>query len=125
LIYVVVNNKLRRPQPLKVMTPRLVDLVPRLFYLVHTSQFERAMDLLQLNSQRHHFTVRILAIPENVNLRFSMNFSSAEIDELYYLGIRTGADVDAWQELPAAGLHDYWAPPQTAGIKSGTGDEAR
>jgi predicted acylesterase/phospholipase RssA len=124
-IYVVVNNKLRRPQPLKVMSPRLVDLVPRLFYLVHTSQFERTMDLLLLKSQMLHFTVRILTIPEDENLRFSMNFSSAEIDELFKLGMRTGADADAWQELPAAGLPDYWAPPQTAEIKSGAADAAR
>lgn len=124
-IYVVVNNKLRRPQPLKVMTPRLVDLVPRLFYLVHTSQFERTMDLLQLKSQVHHFTVRILAIPEDETLKFSMNFSSAEIDELFDLGMRTGADVAAWQELPAAGLPDYWVPPQTTAIETGAADKAR
>ena len=89
-VYVVVNNRLKRPQPLELMTPRLVNLIPRLFYLVHTSQFERTMDILLLQSKIHHFTVRVLAIPENENLKFSLNFSGQEITDLFRLGTRTG-----------------------------------
>ena len=124
-VYVVVNNKLQRPQPLKLMTPRLVDLIPRLFYLVHTSQFERTMDMLLLQSQLHHFTVRILAIPENENLGFSLDFSGQEITDLYRLGTRTGQDSAAWVTLPATGLPAYWAPPGVAGEDTGTAGVSR
>ncbi len=110
-VYVVVNNRLKRPQALKLITPRLVDLIPRLFYLVHTSQFERTMDLLLLQSQLHDFKVRILAIPENENLKFSMDFSGQEITDLFRLGRRTGQDSKAWFTLPDSGLPAYWAPP--------------
>jgi predicted acylesterase/phospholipase RssA len=112
-VYVVVNNRLKRPQPLEPMKPRLVELVPRLFYLVHTSQFERTMDLLLLQSQIHHFTVRILAIPENEDLKFSLDFSGQEITELFRLGVRTGKDSKVWITLPATGLPAYWAPAET------------
>jgi predicted acylesterase/phospholipase RssA len=121
-VYVVVNNRLKRPQPLELITPRLVDLVPRLFYLVHTSQFERTMDLLLLQSRLHDFTVRILAIPENENLKFSMDFSGQEILDLFRLGSRTGRDSRAWVTLPDSGLPAYWAPPGMMEHDSGAAD---
>ena len=111
-VYVVVNNRLKRPQPLELMKPRLVELVPRLFYLVHTSQFERTMDILLLQSHIHHFMIHVLAIPENMNLKFSLNFSGQEITDLMRLGIRTGEDSKAWVTLPATGLPAYWTPPE-------------
>ncbi|MGD2056578.1 MAG: hypothetical protein PVJ15_07205 [Gammaproteobacteria bacterium] len=70
----------------------LVDVIPRLFYLVHTSQFERTMNILLLQSQLHHFTVRVLAIPDDEDLKFSLNFSGQEITELFRIGTRTGQD---------------------------------
>jgi predicted acylesterase/phospholipase RssA len=54
-VYVVVNNRLKRPQPLELLKPRLVELAPRLFYLVHTSQFERTIDVLLLQSHIHEW----------------------------------------------------------------------
>jgi predicted acylesterase/phospholipase RssA len=124
-VYVVVNNRLKRPQPLELMKPRLVELVPRLFYLVHTSQFERTMDVLLLQSQIHHFTVRILAIPENEDLRFSLDFSGQEITELYRLGVRTGKDSKSWITLPATGLPAYWTPAETMVKHPDAADESR
>lgn len=64
-IYVIANNRLKRPQPLVAMPPRLIDLIPRLFYLVDTSQFERTMDVLLLQSRIDNSRIQVLAIPEN------------------------------------------------------------
>lgn len=124
-VYVVVNNRLNRPQPLETISPRLIDLVPRLFYLVHTSQFERSMDVLLMRSQLHDFTVRILAIPEREELKFSLNFAGKEISDLFRLGVETGRDSKAWITLPQGGLPAYWAPPDEVVEDAEAGSDAK
>jgi len=88
----------------------LIDLIPRLFYLVNTSQFKRTMDVLLLQSRIDNSRIHVLAIPENEDLPFSLDFSNREIKDIFRLGIKTGQNNSAWTALPAGGLPAYWAP---------------
>jgi len=68
------------------------------------------MDVLQLQSRIDNSRIHVLAIPENEDLPFSLDFSNREIKDIFRLGIKTGQNNSAWTALPAGGLPAYWAP---------------